>query len=251
TRESKKEYKSAYKLLKTKEIEVPEPLNFNEFGTIHGGRTLQDLDEFCRVSFSMDGGELVDVPWHVAKFLCDKAKGAKKKSKFVGAHLIGRITMHLGLMSPIALGIVTRGQETQLLNLAKLGELGEIDDHIYKLGGEMEELTEVVSSMSEQYDEFYGDFRSMRLEQDRFQSWNMSYMSQLLSYHHLNHTRFDGSQYTYVPEILDLGVQQGVNFMSNPQTYSTAPSDPAANQFGLFGDAPSTFHHHGNDMDEE
>ncbi|GJT24065.1 hypothetical protein Tco_0894002 [Tanacetum coccineum] len=129
--------------------------------------------------------------------------------------------------------------------------LGEIDDHIYKLGGEMEELTKVVSSMSEQYDEFYGDFRSMRLEQDRFQSWNTSYMSQLLSYHHLNHAHFDGSQYTYIPEILDFGVKQGVNFMSNPQTYSAAPPDPAANQFGLFGDAPSTSHHHGNDMDEE
>ncbi|GKA28950.1 hypothetical protein Tco_0715195 [Tanacetum coccineum] len=44
---------------------------------------------------SMDGGELVDVPWHVVKFLCDKAKG-----------------------------VITRGQETQLLDLAKLGELG-------------------------------------------------------------------------------------------------------------------------------
>ncbi|GJT24064.1 hypothetical protein Tco_0894001 [Tanacetum coccineum] len=116
----------AYKLLKTKEIKVPEALNFNEFGTIHGGRTLQDLDEFCKVSFSMDGGDLVDVPWHVAKFLCNKAKGAKKKSKIVGAHLIGKIARHLGLMSPTALGIVTTGQETQLLNLVKLGELGII-----------------------------------------------------------------------------------------------------------------------------
>ncbi|GJY87694.1 hypothetical protein Tco_0502322 [Tanacetum coccineum] len=29
---------------------------------------------------SMDGGAMVDVPWNIAKFLFDKAKGAKKKS---------------------------------------------------------------------------------------------------------------------------------------------------------------------------
>ncbi|GJU03374.1 hypothetical protein Tco_1113712 [Tanacetum coccineum] len=34
---------------------------------------------------SMDGGALVDVPWNIAKFLFDKAKGAKKKSMIVGA----------------------------------------------------------------------------------------------------------------------------------------------------------------------
>ncbi|GJU94110.1 hypothetical protein Tco_1318866 [Tanacetum coccineum] len=109
------------------------------------------------------------------------------------------IARHLGLMSPVALRIVTKGQETQLLDLAKLGKLGivrfndvghaeivvdrlddsdeeaeaaefmddrlgEIDEHIYKMGGEVEEITKVVSGMSEQYDQFYGEFRSMRLE---------------------------------------------------------------------------------------
>ncbi|GJU24419.1 hypothetical protein Tco_1163040, partial [Tanacetum coccineum] len=121
TRESKKEYKATYKVLMKKETEVPEALDLINFGTIHGGRTLQELDEFCR----------------------------------------------------------------------------------------------------------------------------------LLSYHHLDHTYFDGTQYTYVPNIPDLGVHHGVNFMSNPQTYFTAPPDPSANPFGLFGDVPSTFHHCENDMDEE
>ncbi|GJX34086.1 hypothetical protein Tco_0245643 [Tanacetum coccineum] len=170
-------------------------------------------------------------------------------------------------MSPAALRVVTRGHETQLLNLAKLRELGivrfdgvgqtnivsdrlddsdekfkvvevrraqeedkgspgrcpnmsftnrhrvmddrhgEIYKHIYKLGGEMEKLTKVMSGMSEQYDEFYGEFRLMRLAQEKFYSWNSSHMIQLLSYHHLNHTRFDGTQYTYVPNIPDLCVQ--------------------------------------------
>ncbi|GJS23965.1 hypothetical protein Tco_0452597 [Tanacetum coccineum] len=227
TRESKKEYKATYKVLMKKETEVPEALDLINFGTIHGGRSLQELDEFCRVSFSMDGGELVDVPWHVAKFLYDNAKVVQKKSKIIGAHLIGRIARHLGLMSHAALRVVTRGQETQLLDLAKLGALsivrlrviddriGEIDEHIYKLGYEIEEVIK------------------------------------LLSYHHLDHTYFDGTQYTYVPNIPDLGVEHGVYFISSPQTYFTAPPDPSANPFGLFGDVPSTFHHCGNDMDKE
>ncbi|GJY61155.1 hypothetical protein Tco_0461812 [Tanacetum coccineum] len=133
TRESKKEYKATYKVLMKKETEVPEALDLINFGTIHGGRTLQELDEFCRVSFrtpfsypiitgqytvkekvmladlfyfrSMDGGELVDVPWHVAKFLYDNAKVVQKKSKIIGAHLIGRIARHLGLMSHAALRV--------------------------------------------------------------------------------------------------------------------------------------------------
>ncbi|GJS21237.1 hypothetical protein Tco_0449869 [Tanacetum coccineum] len=92
-RKSKKEYRAAYKVLMKKEIKVLKAVNFSTFGTIHDGRTLQELDS----SVGIDGGELVDVPWHVAKFLCDKAKGVQKKSKIVGAHLIGRIARHLGL----------------------------------------------------------------------------------------------------------------------------------------------------------
>ncbi|GKA81219.1 hypothetical protein Tco_0787911 [Tanacetum coccineum] len=131
--------------------------------------------------------------------------------------------------------------------------LEEIDQHIYRFGSKVEKLIKAMSRMSEQYDQFYGEFRSMRLEQERFQSWNTSHISQLLSYHHLNHTRFDGTQYTYVPDIPDLEVQQGVNFMNNPQTYSTAPSNVPA-LFGLFGnpgDVPFIYRQHESDIDEE
>ncbi|GJV85802.1 putative reverse transcriptase domain-containing protein [Tanacetum coccineum] len=62
----------------------------------------------------------------------------------------------------------------------------------------------------------------------------------LLAHHHIDHTRYDGTHYSYVPSIPDLGVQQGVNFMPGTLGYSTAPS-PFASQFGMFGDAhPST-----------
>ncbi|GJS32881.1 zinc finger, CCHC-type containing protein [Tanacetum coccineum] len=145
----------------------------------------------------------------------------------MGAHLIGRIAIHFGLMSTTALRLVTRGQETTLIDVVKLGKLGivrfnsfrhveivnemldnsdeeadaaearraqkenkgsprrrpnmgftnrlrvmddrlgEIDQHIYRIGGEAKELTKVVLVMSKPYDQFYGEFRGMRLEQER------------------------------------------------------------------------------------
>ncbi|GJW51928.1 hypothetical protein Tco_0093279 [Tanacetum coccineum] len=177
----------------------------------------------------MDGGEMVDVPWTVAKFLSDKAKGYKKKSMIVGAHLIGRIAWSYGLIAPAYMRIVTLGQETSLPNVAKLVELGicrynrlglgelvddqldnsedevvaaeargaqvkeggvrrhpnmtfinrlramddrlgDMDTNIYKLSNDVEDLTYVVSGMSEQYDQFYGEFRQMRMEQERFRN---------------------------------------------------------------------------------
>nr|GEX37915.1 hypothetical protein [Tanacetum cinerariifolium] len=45
----------------------------------------------------MDGGDMVDVPKTVAKFLSNKAKGSIMKSLIVRAHLIGRIARYNGL----------------------------------------------------------------------------------------------------------------------------------------------------------
>ncbi|GKB11123.1 hypothetical protein Tco_0845046 [Tanacetum coccineum] len=72
----------------------------------------------------LDGGVSVDVPWHVAKFLYDKAKGSKKRSPIVGAHLIRRIARYYGLITLRAMRDVTLGPNTSLLNVAKLFELG-------------------------------------------------------------------------------------------------------------------------------
>nr|GEV44451.1 hypothetical protein [Tanacetum cinerariifolium] len=73
---------------------------------------------------SMDSGEMVDVPWNMAKLYSDKAKGYKKKIMIDGAHLIERIARSYGLMSSAYIRIVTLGQETSLLNTEKLVELG-------------------------------------------------------------------------------------------------------------------------------
>nr|GEY39724.1 hypothetical protein [Tanacetum cinerariifolium] len=81
--------------------------------------TLKDLFFLHR----MDGEEMIDVPWNVAKFVSDKAKGHKNKRMIVGAHLIRRITRFYGLMSPSSLRIVTLGPGTLLLDTRKLVEL--------------------------------------------------------------------------------------------------------------------------------
>ncbi|GJV75245.1 hypothetical protein Tco_1506829 [Tanacetum coccineum] len=162
----------------------------------------------------------------------------------MGAHIIKRIAVSLGLMSNVYNGLgqgeivedklvdsedevdaakarrardENEGSPRRRSNMSFTNRLrvmddrlGDINSNIYRLSNEVEELTKVVSGMSEQYDPFY--------------------------------------------DIPDLGVQQGVNFTSSPQTYSTAPFATPADPFGLFGslgDSPSTSQRPGNDMDED
>ncbi|GKD93551.1 hypothetical protein Tco_1373388, partial [Tanacetum coccineum] len=68
----------------------------------HNGKEKVTWDDLFLLH-NMDGGVSVDVPWHVAKFFSDKAKGSKRKSLIVGAHLIGKIASYYGLMTLEAL----------------------------------------------------------------------------------------------------------------------------------------------------
>ncbi|GJZ08153.1 hypothetical protein Tco_0542436, partial [Tanacetum coccineum] len=172
----------------------------------HSGKEKVTLDDLFLLH-SMDGGVSVDVPCHVAKFFSDKAKGSKRKSPIVGAHLFGKIDSYYGLKTLVALMNVTLGPETSSMSVAKLVDLGicrynglgiseivaEIpevagDDVVRvgqaKIGGvgrhpnisnanrlrvmdeklgeivnDVDDLTYVVSGMSEQYDQFYREFR--------------------------------------------------------------------------------------------
>ncbi|GJV12808.1 hypothetical protein Tco_1354349 [Tanacetum coccineum] len=246
---------------------------------------------------SMDGGVSVDIPWHVAKFLSDKAKGSKRKSLIVRAHLIGRIASYYELITLGAFVNVTVGPETSSMGVAKLVDLGicrynglgigellaeipevardddfgagqaeiggvgrhpnmstanrlrAMDERLGEIVNDVDELTYVVSGIFEQYNQFYGEYEQWRTEQERFMSWNTDHLSQLLAHHHIDHTRFDGSYYSYVPPIPDLGLQQGVNFMSGTPGYSTALS-PSASQFGMFGDANPSTSRNQDDMNE-
>ncbi|GJR48249.1 hypothetical protein Tco_1316352 [Tanacetum coccineum] len=92
---------------------------------------------------SMDGGVSVDVPWHVGKFLCDKAKGSKRKSPIAGAHLIGKIASYYGLMTLGSLMNVTLGPETSSMSVAKLVDLGICRYNGLGIGEMVAEILEV------------------------------------------------------------------------------------------------------------
>ncbi|GJW19212.1 hypothetical protein Tco_0026648 [Tanacetum coccineum] len=99
--------------------------------------------------------------------------------------------------------------------------LGELNQHIYRIGDEVEELTSVVSDMSEYCYPITTSITPAMMEPN---------ILMFLTFR--------------------LGVQPGVNFMSNPQTYFTAPVDMFT-LFGNPGDMPSTSSQNGNAIDEE
>ncbi|GJY90328.1 hypothetical protein Tco_0505524 [Tanacetum coccineum] len=108
----------------------------------------------------MDGGERVDVPWTMAKFIFDKAKGYKKKSLIVGAHLIGRIARSYGLMALAYMRIVTLGQETSLINVVKIVDLGICRyNNGLGLGELVDDQDDHASTIG-----FYGEFRTDEME---------------------------------------------------------------------------------------
>ncbi|GJY77252.1 hypothetical protein Tco_0482368 [Tanacetum coccineum] len=252
TRDTRKEFKKRLTKIQIKEIECPEGLDFEEFSR-HSGKEKVTLDDLFLLH-SMDGGVSVDVPWHVAKFFSDKAKGSRRKSPIVGAHLIRKIASYYGLMTLGALINVTLGPETSFMSVAKLVDLGICRYNGLSIGEMVAEILEVagdddvgvgqakiggvgrhpnmsnankIRAMDERLGEIW------RAEQERFLTWKTDHLSLLLEHHHIDHTCFNGTPYSYVPDILDLGVQQGVNFMSGTPVYSTAPS-PSSSQFGMF-----------------
>ncbi|GKF56218.1 hypothetical protein Tco_0166558, partial [Tanacetum coccineum] len=173
---------------------------------------------------SMDRGVSVDVPWHVAKFFTDKEERYKKKSSIVVAQLICRIARSFGLMAPVALRGVTLGNETSLLGVAKLVELGFYKYDALRYGEMVDDIPEVAGDEGARAGTEQANVGGWRTEQERFLTWNTYHLLQLLAHHHIDHTRYDGTPYAYVLDIPDLGVQQGVNFMSNTPIYSTDPS---------------------------
>ena len=77
----------------------------------HSAREKVTVDDLFLLE-GMDGGNFIDVPWFMAKFFFDGAKGAQSKSRIQGAHLIGRLARNLGLMTPEKLAFVTSSRNT-------------------------------------------------------------------------------------------------------------------------------------------
>lgn len=90
----------------------------------HSGRQKVNVGYIYMLQ-GMDGGDPIDVPWNLAKFISGGAKGfQKRKSCIQGAHLIGKLARGLGLMTPATLSIVTRGQECSMIGITKLCKFG-------------------------------------------------------------------------------------------------------------------------------
>ncbi|GKC35717.1 hypothetical protein Tco_1048101 [Tanacetum coccineum] len=62
--DSRKEIRKRFSKIRIKEIECPEGLNFEEFGALHEGTALQNLDQFCHVSFEHNDRRFTSQAWN-------------------------------------------------------------------------------------------------------------------------------------------------------------------------------------------
>ncbi|GKC73357.1 hypothetical protein Tco_1119240 [Tanacetum coccineum] len=180
----------------------------------HNGKEKVTLDDLFLLH-SIDGGVRVDVPWHVGICMYN-GLGYSELVDDILDNDEDEGAVDAG--NDDAEGVRCRPNMSFTNRLRAMDErLDEMETDISRLVSDVDDLTYIVSGMSEQYDQFYGEFEQMRMDQER--------------------------------------VHQGVNFMSSTPVYSTTPSQsPSPNPFELFGDAnagPSTSQNQGNDINEE
>ncbi|GJV17875.1 hypothetical protein Tco_1363198 [Tanacetum coccineum] len=198
----------------------------------HNGKEKVTLDDLFLLH-SMDGGVSVDVPWHVAKFLCDKAKGSKRKSPIVGAHLIGKIASYYGLMTLESLMNVTLVHETSSMSVANLVDLGICRYNGLGIGEMVAKIPEVAGD---------DDVGAGQAEIGGVGPHpNMSNANRLRAIdERLGEIVNDVDELTYVVS----GTSE------HTPGYSTAPS-PSASQFCMFGDAHPSTSCNQDDMNED
>jgi hypothetical protein len=84
----------------------------------HSAREKMTMEDIF-LMHSMDGGDHVNIPWYLAKFVTKKVNGAQGGSLIQGAHYISRIARSFDLMTPGALASVTIGADTTLIGIPK------------------------------------------------------------------------------------------------------------------------------------
>ncbi|GJV12328.1 hypothetical protein Tco_1353869 [Tanacetum coccineum] len=284
-------------------------LDFEEFGALHDGSDLQNLDQFCHVSYEQDDRRFVSQAWnrlfrikeqvvreYVMEFLSsftfrdhveelDEADtmvfqlGGEKRSRHSGKEKVTLddlfllhsmdvgvsvdIASYYGLMTLGSLMNDTLGPETFSISVAKLVDLGICRYNGLGIGEMVAEIPKVAGDdvVGAGHAKIGGVGRHPNMSNDnRLRAMDerlgelvnnvneLTYV--LLAHHHIDQTRYDGTHYSYVPSFPDLGVQQGVNFMSSTPGYSTAPS-PSASQFGMFGDAQPSISRNQDDVNED
>ncbi|GJZ37289.1 hypothetical protein Tco_0583480 [Tanacetum coccineum] len=64
TLDTRKEFKKRLTEIQIKEIERPKGLDFEEFGALHDGIALQNLNQFCHVSYEQDDRRFTSQAWN-------------------------------------------------------------------------------------------------------------------------------------------------------------------------------------------
>ncbi|GJY56982.1 zinc knuckle CX2CX4HX4C containing protein [Tanacetum coccineum] len=234
--DSRKEFRKRFSEIRIKEIECPEGLDFEEFGALHEGIALQNLNQFCHVvrEYVMEFLSSFTFKDHIEElnaadtmvFQLGEERGSMTMRQFIQA--LGLMMEGFNVDVPLACG-----QVFVYCEKAK-GSMWKSDLWGHNLIGRI---------ASSQYKGWYwwsmvAEIPEVAWDDDAFRS----------SPH--DHTRYDGTCYSYVSNIPDLGVQQGVNFMSGTPGYSIAPS-LSASQFGIFGDAHPSTSRNQDDMNED
>ncbi|GJV31950.1 hypothetical protein Tco_1392350 [Tanacetum coccineum] len=62
--DSRKEFRKRFSEIRIKEIERPKGLDFKEFGTLYEGIALQNLNQFCHVSYEQDDRRFTSQAWN-------------------------------------------------------------------------------------------------------------------------------------------------------------------------------------------
>ena len=113
------------------------------------------------------------------------------------------------------------------------GRMGRMEMSMANFGNDLDDMMAIVSGMNEQFDSFCTDFYNMQVQHTNYYQWNADRTCQLLKHMHLSHPRWNGPEYVYQPNMLDMGVQHGVSII-HPSTSSAVPQEPydSSTQFG-------------------
>ena len=102
--------------------------------------------------------------------------------------------------------------------------LGKMETSMTDFGNDMGNITAVIAGMSEQFNGFCSDFRSLQDQQANLFRWNADRTSQMLAHMNLSHPSWNETDVVDRTNIPDTGVQHGISFM-HPSTSSSAPQD--------------------------
>ncbi|GJX85351.1 hypothetical protein Tco_0336125 [Tanacetum coccineum] len=154
--DSRKEFRKRFSEIRIKEIEFPRGLDFEEFSALHEGMALQNLNQFCHIK--------EQVVWeYVMEFLASFTFRDHIEELDTADIMIPKVARDddVGVRQAEIRGV---GRHP---NMSNANRLRAMDERLGEIVNNVDELTYVVSGMSEQYDQLYGEFGQWQTEQER------------------------------------------------------------------------------------